>query len=128
MVAVILGQHVCALFVLLDGGKRSARCLQERGEFFLDEARLFLRIAYVAEWRPHVERAAGLTFEEYVVAAQMLFCHLAARAQLLQVAVAELALLILLVADGLGVDDLFGHTWLRLLLRGRRFFRHRCGG
>src|ERR1051325_11911183 len=112
----------------LEGRERPARRLQDRREFFLDEARLLLRVAHVSERWAHVERAAGLALEQHVIAAQMLFRLLAARAYLLQKTVARFALLILLVADGLRVGYLLRHARLRGLLRGRRFFCHRRSG
>jgi hypothetical protein len=50
-----------------------------------------------------------LTLEEHIVTAQMNLCGLARRAQLLQMPVAQFSLFVLLIADGLGVCDSFGH-------------------
>jgi hypothetical protein len=49
------------------------------------------------------------------------------RVDLLEVAVAELALLVLLVADGLPRREAFGLAGSRLLLLGRRLLRDRLG-
>jgi 8-oxo-dGTP diphosphatase len=57
----------------------------------------------MAQRRPHVHRAARLAFEKHVVAAQVNLGSFTGRAQLLQVAVAELSLFVLLVTNGLRV-------------------------
>ena len=77
---------------------------------------LLLRIAHMAQRRTHVVRAAGLAFEQHVIATQMNFGRLARRLQLFEVTPAGFALLILLVADGLRVGDSFRNR----RSRGRR--------
>jgi hypothetical protein len=49
-----------------------------------------------------------LTLEKYVITAQMNFCRFAGGLQLLQVPVAQFALLVLLITDSLGVSDSLG--------------------
>src|SRR4051812_48714989 len=88
-------QDISALLILHNRWQRSTCGLQERGEFHLSEPLLLEGIAHVAVRRPHVERAARLTLEEHVVASEMNLCRLAACPQLLQMSVAELALLVL---------------------------------
>ena len=70
---------------------------------------LLLRIAHVAQRRAHVLGAAGLAFEQHVIAAQMNLGRLARRLQLFEVTPTGFTLLIFLVADGLGVGDSFGN-------------------
>ena len=105
-------QDIDALLVLHNRGQGAACGLKERGQFHLDEALLFEGVAHMAERWSHVERAARLALEEHVVASEMNLSRFAARLQLFQVSVAELALLVLLVADGLRVRNLLRHAGL----------------
>jgi hypothetical protein len=57
----------------------------------------------VPERWTHVERAAGLTLEKDIIAAQMNLGGFSGGAKLFQMAVAEFSLLIFLVAHSLGV-------------------------
>ena len=57
----------------------------------------------MAQRRTHVHRAARLAFEKHIVAAQVNLGSFTSRAQLLQVAVAEFSLFVLLVTNGLRV-------------------------
>ena len=70
---------------------------------------LLQRIAHMAQGRSHVERAARLTLGKNVIAAQVHLSSFACRVQLLEMAVAKLALRIPFVADGLRVGDAFGN-------------------
>src|SRR5207237_7593675 len=97
----------------------AARGLEDGGEVSLDVAALLVGVADVAQRRPHVERAAGLAAVEHVIAAQETFGGVL-RVELLEVAVAELALLVLLVAHGLPRRESLRDSRLRLLLLGRR--------
>ena len=109
--------------VVVDG-ERAARGLEYGGEVSLDVAPLLARVADVAHRRPHVERAASLAAVEHVVAAQETLGRVL-RVEFLQVAVAELALLVLLVAHGLPRREALRHARLRLLLLGRRLLGDR---
>ena len=119
-----LDHDINATFVLLNNRQRSARCLQQRSQLRFNEPNLLIRIAHVAQRRTHVQHSARLAFREHVVAAQVDLRRLACGAQLLQVPVTELALLVLLVANSLRIDDPFGDG------RGcsRRSFQLACWG
>jgi hypothetical protein len=131
-----LDQHKNAAFIFLDNRKRPTCGLQQRGQLSLYKPMLFPGIAYMPQRWPHVERAASLTLEKDVVTAQMHFGGLAGCAQLFQVAIAEFALFVSFVADGLRICDAlrdsccypggtvfvglrirstYWHVWLRLL-------------
>ena len=71
-------------------------------------------------------RAACLAAVERVVAAQVDLRGVL-RVELLEMAVAELALLVLLVTHGLTRGEAFGHAGTRLLLLGRRLLRYALG-
>ena len=101
--------YINAFFIFLDDGQSAAGSLQQRGQLGFRKAFLLLRIAHVPLWRAHVQRSADLTFEQHVVAPQMSLSRFARGLQLLQVSVAEFALLILLIADGLRVNDSLGN-------------------
>jgi hypothetical protein len=103
--AILFDDYVNAFFILLDYRERPARRLQQSGEFGLDKTALLFRIANMPEWRAHVERAAYLTLEKHIVAAQMHLRGFARGAQLFQVPVAEFVLLIPLVTHSLRVGD-----------------------
>ncbi len=113
--------HVDAFFVLLDYRQRPTGGLQQSRKFRFDKAALLFRIANVAEWRAHVESATQATLVQHIVAAQMHLGSFASRAQLLQVTIAEFALLVPLVTDRLSIGDALGH-WRRGRRRG-----FRCG-
>lgn len=57
----------------------------------------------MAQWGPHIKRAARLAFEQHIVATQMDLSSLTGRPQLLQVTVAKLSLFVFLVANGLRI-------------------------
>jgi hypothetical protein len=103
-----LDQHKNAAFIFLDNRKRPTSGLQQRGELSLDKPMLFPGIAYMPQRWSHVERSASLTFEKDVVTAQMHFGRLAGCAQLFQVAIAEFALFVSFIADGLRIGDALG--------------------
>src|ERR1051326_1640083 len=96
-----------ALRVLLNYRQRPTRRLQQRTQFRFHKPHLLVRIAHVTQRRTHVKRPAGLTLEQHIVSAQVNLRRLARRLQLLQVPVTELALFVLLVADGLRVRNPF---------------------
>jgi len=98
-------QNVNASLIFLDDGKRATGGLQQCREFSFNEPALLLWIAYVAQWRTHVQLSANLTLEEHIVAAQVDLGGLSGCAQLFQMAVAEFAFFVPLVADGLRVCD-----------------------
>ena len=106
--AFSFNDHVNAFFIFLDNRKSAAGSLQQRRQLGFRKAFLLLRIAHVAVRRPHVQRPAQVAFEQHIVAAQMHLSRFARGLQLFQVTVAEFALLILFIADGLRVNDSFG--------------------
>jgi len=71
----------------------------------------------VAQRRAHVQRPARVAFEEHIVASQMHLSQFARGLQLFQMTIAEFALLILFIADGLRVNDSLGNrrscNWAR---------------
>jgi hypothetical protein len=67
----LFDDYVNAFFVLLDDWQCAAGRLQQSREFGFDKAALLLRIAHMTERWAHVERAASLTLEQHIVAAQM---------------------------------------------------------
>src|SRR4029434_1333542 len=73
------------------------------GQFCFNETMLLSGIANVPERWAHIKSAASLTFEENVITSQMHLRSFAGSAQLFQMAVAQLALLVSLVANGLGI-------------------------
>ena len=69
----------------------------------------------------HVKRAAGLTLEQHIIAAQVDLGRFAGGAQLFQMAVTKFAFLVFLVAHSLRVGDPLGHR--RSCGRGRNLLR-----
>ncbi len=98
-----------ALLVLLDHRQRATRRLQQRTQLSFNKPHLLVWIAHVAQRRTHVKRAARLTLEKHVVTAQVNLRGFTRSAQLFEVTVAEFSLFVLLVADGLRVDDPLGN-------------------
>jgi hypothetical protein len=98
-----------AFFILLNYRQRPTGRLQQSGEFSFDKAALLVRIANMAQWRAHIERAAQTTLGQHIVATQVHLRRFARGAQLLQMAVAEFVLLVPFVTDGLSIRDAFRH-------------------
>jgi hypothetical protein len=69
MTRVSLHHDKDAAFILLYDRKSSAGRLQQCAQLSLDKPILFSRIAHMTQRRPHVQRSAGLTLEEDVIAA-----------------------------------------------------------
>ncbi len=114
--ATLFDDYKDAFIILLDHRQRAACCLQQSGQLSFDKAALLFRIANMAEWWAHVQRAAQGTLVQHVVAAQMHFGSFAPGAQLLQVTIAEFVFLVPLVTNRLSVGDALWHR----RRRGRR--------
>jgi hypothetical protein len=98
-----------ATLIPLNYRQSSTRCLQQCLQLSFNKAILLSRVSDVAQWRPHVKCAARLTLEQNVISAKMYFRRFPCGGQLFQVTVAEFALFVPFIADGLRVSNPLGY-------------------